>query len=811
MSSRFCWILLLLLCWPVGVLFAAEKVRLQLKWQHGFQFAGYYAAEQQGYYADAGLKVELVAATPKLQVVDEVLSGRAQFGVGTSALLLDYAKGRDVRLIANVFQHSALVLLTKANSLVPDLQQLRGRRILLETGADELRAYLRREGLAERDYQLVEDETSVPDLLNGEAAAISAYSTNESLILQLAGIAYHQFSPRSAGIDFYGDNLFTSEQLWQRNPQLVEKFRAASLRGWFYAMQHPAEVIAYMQQHYPSGNSTALLLAEAAAMQPLLQTDLIAPGYINPDRWLHIAEVYQQQGLLSAVPDLDNFLYQASTPIDLTWVLIALLVLLGLLLALALLAYITQVNRRLHQLLAQKRQQQSWQHVRSQILQQMLRDETAPNELLSTVLQLLQQFRASYHPILLIDRHKELPHMIHVDLTAAGWAEMQRRIVVFGDDCDTPGLNLLRVPQLGKPSPAFTDAAVGQLQFCAFPLQGDSSQIPGVLLVWQAQPFQAQDYDVLSDVGSMVAIGLERQRDREALRQSEARHRLLTDHASDVIWTMDLAGNITYVSPSVQRQRGYTAEEVMRQHLTEALTPDSAEVVWNQMLQARAAVEAGEAYPEFVADLEQPHKNGGTVWSEVKTAGIYNEAGDFIGVVGVARDLTERRKAELQMRYMAQHDSLTGLPNRALFMDRLQQALTYCSRHQRQLAVLLLDLNKFKPVNDEYGHAAGDELLKAIGERLRKLLRASDTVARLGGDEFVVLLPQLETPQEVSQVSAKISAALAQPFPLSMATVQIGCSIGQALFPDDGSDADTLIRIADERMYQQKQLRHSGR
>lgn len=441
----------------------------------------------------------------------------------------------------------------------------------------------------------------------------------------------------------------------------------------------------------------------------------------------------------------------------------------------------------------------------------MLRDETAPNELLTTVLQLLQQFRASYHPILLIDRHKELPHMIHVDLTAAGWAEMQRRIVVFGDDCDTPGLNLLRVPQLGKPSPAFIDAAVGQLQFCAFPLQGDSSQIPGVLLVWQAQPFQAQDYDVLSDVGSMVAIGLERQRDREALRQSEARHRLLTDHASDVIWTMDLAGNITYVSPSVQRQRGYTAEEVMRQHLTEALTPDSAEVVWNQMLQARAAVEAGEAYPEFVADLEQPHKNGGTVWSEVKTAGIYNEAGDFIGVVGVARDLTERRKAELQMRYMAQHDSLTGLPNRALFMDRLQQALTYCSRHQRQLAVLLLDLNKFKPVNDEYGHAAGDELLKAIGERLRKLLRASDTVARLGGDEFVVLLPQLETPPEVSQVSAKISAALAQPFPLSMATVQIGCSIGQALFPDDGSDADTLIRIADERMYQQKQLRHSGR
>jgi diguanylate cyclase (GGDEF)-like protein/PAS domain S-box-containing protein len=740
-----------------------------------------------------------------------VIAGRAQFGVGTSSLLLDYAKGQQVRLLANVFQHSALVLLSRPTAADPDIQALRGQKVMLESGAEELQAYLSREGLTAQDYQLIAHRTSLPDLINGQVAAISAYSSNEPLILQQAGIPYHQFTPRSAGIDFYGDNLFTSNKLWQKKPELVEKFRAASLRGWSYAMQHPAEVIEYMQQRYPTGSSRAMLLAEAAAMQSLLQTDLIEPGYINPERWLHIASVYQQQGLLSTVPDLDGFLYQASTPIDLTWVLIALLVLLGLLLALALLAYITQVNRRLHQLLQQKRQQQGWQHARSQILQQMLRDETAPHELLTSVLQQLQQFRSGFHPLLLLDRRGELPLLIHIDLSAAGWSDMQQRIAVFDNDCDIPGLNLLRVPQLGNPSPEFTGVAAGLLRFCAFPLQGDCSQIPGVLLVWQQPEFSTQDYELLGDVGSLIAISLERQRDREALRQSEARHRLLTDHASDVIWTMDLVGNINYVSPSVQRLRGFTAEEVMQQHLTEALTPDSAQLVWNQMIQASALVAAGKPYPEFVADLEQPHKDGGTVWSEVKTGGIYNEAGEFIGVVGVARDLTERRKAEQQMRYLAQHDSLTGLPNRALFMDRLHQALTYCSRHQRQLAVLLLDLNKFKPVNDEYGHAAGDELLKATGEALRKSLRASDTVARLGGDEFVVLLPQLESPLEVSTVAAKITAALVQPFVLSMATVQIGCSIGQALFPDDGSDADQLIRVADERMYQQKQQRHQGR
>jgi diguanylate cyclase (GGDEF)-like protein/PAS domain S-box-containing protein len=316
---------------------------------------------------------------------------------------------------------------------------------------------------------------------------------------------------------------------------------------------------------------------------------------------------------------------------------------------------------------------------------------------------------------------------------------------------------------------------------------------------------------VLDDAASLAAVGLERLRDREALKQSEARHRLLTEHASDVIWTMDLNGRMSFVSPSIKKLLGYTPEEALQLHVSELLCPDSARKVLDQMQRARALVAIGQLYPEFDAELEQPHKNGGTVWAEVKTAGMYDELGGFIGIVGVARDLTERRRAEQQMRYLAQHDSLTGLPNRALFHDRLQQALNYCSRHQRQLAILLLDLNKFKPVNDTYGHAAGDELLKAVAGALRQSLRASDTVARLGGDEFVVLLPQLEQPNEAAKVAEKITAALAQPFKLSMAEVQIGCSIGSALFPDDGSDADALIIVADGRMYQQKQLRHEGR
>lgn len=483
----------------------------------------------------------------------------------------------------------------------------------------------------------------------------------------------------------------------------------------------------------------------------------------------------------------------------------------GLLLALALLTYISRVNRRLQLLVKQQRQQQQWQSCRSQVLQLLLAEHSDIKPVLRQVLQSLQQFRRQYHPLLLLDQPQGLPLLIDIDLTLDGERALRQRLTSFTDECATPGLNVLRVPQLGAPSPAFSGCAAGSLQFCAFPLQGERGQIPGVLLIWQQGDFAAADYEVLDDVVSLIALGLERFLARQQLKQSEARHRLLTDHASDVILTMDPQGQLTYVSPAVERLRGYTVAEVLRQHICETMTPDSAQLVQAQIDLSRKLVAEGQPYPEFVAELEQRHKAGHTIWVEIKTSGIYDEQGDFIGIVGVARDLTERKKAEAQIKHLAQHDSLTGLPNRLLFRDRLAQALLSCSRQQRQLAVLLLDLNSFKPVNDQYGHGVGDELLIAIGERLRQLLRASDTVARLGGDEFVVLLPQLDQPQQVALVMAKISQALSQPFVLSVGPLQVGCSIGQAVFPADGADLDALLMVADQRMYQQKQQRQSTR
>ncbi|CAN7486968.1 EAL domain-containing protein [Pseudoduganella sp. LjRoot289] len=167
-------------------------------------------------------------------------------------------------------------------------------------------------------------------------------------------------------------------------------------------------------------------------------------------------------------------------------------------------------------------------------------------------------------------------------------------------------------------------------------------------------------------------------------------------------------------------------------------------------------------------------------------------------------EIVERRQAEARVHHMAYHDSLTGLPNRALLADRLDRAMLAAQRSNRRLAVMFLDLDRFKTINDSLGHMTGDQLLKEVASRLCRAVRASDTVARLGGDEFVVLVPGIRSIEEASRVAEKIIESLAVPFPLEGRTLHITPSIGICVFPDDGEDVETLMRHADGAMYHAK-------
>ena len=266
----------------------------------------------------------------------------------------------------------------------------------------------------------------------------------------------------------------------------------------------------------------------------------------------------------------------------------------------------------------------------------------------------------------------------------------------------------------------------------------------------------------------------------------------------------DREANIKYVNPHFSRETGYEAAEVQGQNprlLQSGLTdPAVFRAMWERLAD-------GEPWG---GELINRRKNGATFWEEAHIAPVRDARGAITHYVGVNLNITARREAHERLAYMANHDVLTDLPNRVLFFERLEQAMALARRHGTRLALLFVDLDKFKPINDTWGHAVGDQLLQAVARRLTGRLRDADTVGRIGGDEFVILLHQVGDAGYAAQVADELRLSLAQPFVLAGQTLTLSASIGVALFPDHGQDAIELARHADDSMYQAKQAGGDG-
>jgi ABC-type nitrate/sulfonate/bicarbonate transport system substrate-binding protein len=236
------FILLLLLLIPAHTARAGEeglrKVTLQLKWKHQFQFAGYYAAVEKGFYREAGLEVNIREAVAGTDSNEEVFNGNADFGISSSEVLILRSKHRNAVVLASIFQHSPLVLLALEKSGIRHAGDLVGKRVAFEPNSGEIVAFLRHEGFSMDQFIIKHQTLDLEQLINGEVDAITAYSSNETFTLEEAGIPYTVLSPLMAGLDFYGDVLFTTAELIEKEPEMVRKFREASLKGWDYALQH---------------------------------------------------------------------------------------------------------------------------------------------------------------------------------------------------------------------------------------------------------------------------------------------------------------------------------------------------------------------------------------------------------------------------------------------------------------------------------------------------------------------------------------------------------------------------------------------
>jgi diguanylate cyclase (GGDEF)-like protein len=300
-----------------------------------------------------------------------------------------------------------------------------------------------------------------------------------------------------------------------------------------------------------------------------------------------------------------------------------------------------------------------------------------------------------------------------------------------------------------------------------------------------------------------LAAADHRRRGVAALAVAEARWKLALNASGEGVWDYSFASGLITLSPSAQGivDAEGTLLPFERTTFLGMAHPDDTGAV----LHALDAHLAG-ATPDYTAQYRTRLRNGNWRWILVRgQVAERDSAGQPLRIVGTVADIDARKLHEEQIHHLAHHDILTGLPNRLLFGDRLRQALLVAQREEHKLGLIFFDLDQFKPVNDSYGHAVGDLLLQQVATRLRATLRASDTLARLGGDEFVVLLPRVSGTGDARKVAEDILRELNRPFMTEGCSLHISASLGVAVFPDDASDADSLLRCADAAMYEAKQ------
>ncbi len=292
------------------------------------------------------------------------------------------------------------------------------------------------------------------------------------------------------------------------------------------------------------------------------------------------------------------------------------------------------------------------------------------------------------------------------------------------------------------------------------------------------------------------------------LEESERRYRFIVSYSPDIIYMINHRGFFTFINDRVTDLLGYTPDELIGKHFSSLLHEDDLLLAENIFNERRTGDRSSQKI-EFRLKSNNPDAGSKTfetnsIVVELCSMGVYENRSDgspYLGTYGVARDISDRKKDQEMIHFQAYHDLLTKLPNRELFLDRLNLSISHAERKKGKLAVFFLDMDGFKFINDSLGHVIGDNLLQRVAIRLQKTLRDSDTISRIGGDEFSILIPELTNRNEAKFVAQKIQDAFSKPITLDSHEITIGFSIGISIFPDDASSTEELIKNSDMAMY----------
>lgn len=727
-----------------------DKIVLQLKWLHQFQFAGYYAAEKNGYFKQAGLNVEIRERDLTKNNIEQVLHGDADYGIADSALLLYQAKQKPVVIVAAIFQHSPQVLITLKSSGLDSAYKLGNKRIAFypkDTDGFSTLAMLHevgKEGVLDRIFK--KDDPAM--LLRGEADAYACYITNEPYYFYHRGIPINIIKPMNYGIDMYGDMLFTTRNEIKNHPKRVEAFRQAVIKGWQYALTHKEEMAQYiLDTYHPKGKTLDHLVYEANAIEDMMDVPSTEIGTLDSGRLEFIKQLFHKHGLIKTQWDISEGIYHPShasltfTELEKQWIERHPVVRLGI--------------------------DPAWYPI------DFVDDKGNFSGISSAVLDYIQHKTG-----IRFDVDSKLEWKETVTLAKKRELDMYSAVIKTPEresymNFTQPYLKFKMVIAAKAGAPYLSNLNTLQQKTIAV-----------------VKDYAAHDYLKNNFPGAKLLFVSTPQAGLEAVAEGKA---------------YGYIDNVAVIGAHIRRsgltQLQINGELPIRADVRLAVRSDWPELlsILNKVLSHFPPQELKHIQSRYLhVDYRESFNWMETILLAIPLLIIIA----FILVLNrklitTQRDLKEKNAA---LEILSTTDHLTKSFNRNYLDNAIQKESARAQRYRNHLTILMFDIDHFKTINDRFGHAKGDEVLIQFTHEVQKNTRETDVFGRWGGEEFLLVCPNTSA-QQAFQLAEKIRLRVAECPCLDIGQVTISVGVAEYDFEETIHD---LIKRCDEAMYQAK-------
>lgn len=767
MSQKIFFFLILIASF--SPLFALEKVSLQLKWHHQFQFAGYYAALEKGFYAEEGLDVTLKNRDTAKNNIEQVLNGDSEYGIADSVLLLYQAHQKPIVIIAPIFQHSPNVLITLKNSGIDSPYKLIGKKVAFYTNdADGLPilAMMHETGILKKGFNRVNTNFDINALTSKKVDAHHGYITNEPFAMLQKGIETNIINPQHFGVDLYGDMLFTTLDELKNHPKRVAAMKRATLRGWQYALSHREEIIQLIRSQYAPQKTLEQLRYEAEGISSVIDSATIPLGTLDYGRLEYIQNLLSRHGLISSRVPIDEYIYREahSGSVDLTeeereWLRNHPVIRTAIDTGWAPFEYLDEEGNY-------KGLAADYLALISQKLG--IRFEPHTDGIWKDAVKLMSAHRLDMYPCAVKTPERE----VYALFTSP---YLNFRMVILTDE------NVGYIDSVSALKNHTVAVARGYL-----PLETLKRYYPHIkrlevnTIAEGLEAVASGKAYAFVDNTAAITHALKTQGYSNLKISGELPHRFELSMGVRNDWPI-FAGILekTLASMTTEERDAIYARHIKVEY--------SQQISWERLFQISIplAILIGILL-YYTRKLRQINK-------------VYKMTMDSLSLTQ-----KELEGANARLQTLSTTDTLTELANRYRLDEAMKQTLSSAKRYSRALSIIMIDLDYFKSVNDSYGHHAGDSVLKSTAALLMENCRQSDIIGRWGGEEFLIICPETNL-QEAVLLAEKLRGLF--PSVAMVYTHTQTASFGVCAYePND--TPETLIIRADEALYQAK---HDGR